>query len=81
MASYNEPNQYPRGLGFDPWPRSGTVLVQLKDAAWIWCGFGGGAMEQWCLLKEQLGFSLHSQLAKFLLDRLGAGSRALGEGT
>ncbi|EPQ06919.1 Zinc finger protein 692 [Myotis brandtii] len=26
-------------------------------------------MEQWCLLKEQLGFSLHSQLAKFLLDR------------
>lgn len=41
----------------------------------------GGHMEQWCLLKEQLGFSLHSQLAKFLLDRLGAGSRALGEGT
>lgn len=31
----------------------------------------GGHMEQWCLLKEQLGFSLHSQLAKFLLDRLG----------
>uniref|UniRef100_A0A8C3YFK4 Zinc finger protein 692 n=1 Tax=Catagonus wagneri TaxID=51154 RepID=A0A8C3YFK4_9CETA len=29
----------------------------------------GGHMEQWCLLKEQLGFSLHSQLAKFLLDR------------
>ncbi|XP_049627821.1 zinc finger protein 692 [Suncus etruscus] len=29
----------------------------------------GGLMEQWCLLKEQLGFSLHSQLAKFLLDR------------
>ncbi|XP_064451783.1 zinc finger protein 692 isoform X21 [Mirounga angustirostris] len=30
----------------------------------------GGHMEQWCLLKERLGFSLHSQLAKFLLDRL-----------
>ncbi|XP_051851620.1 zinc finger protein 692 isoform X2 [Antechinus flavipes] len=29
----------------------------------------GGHMEQWCLLKKQLGFSLHSQLAKFLLDR------------
>lgn len=40
----------------------------------------GGHMEQWCLLKEQLGFSLHSQLAKFLLDRLGPG-RDLGEGT
>lgn len=34
----------------------------------------GGHMEQWCLLKERLGFSLHSQLAKFLLDRLGAGA-------
>lgn len=32
----------------------------------------GGHMEQWCLLKERLGFSLHSQLAKFLLDRLGS---------
>lgn len=40
----------------------------------------GGHMEQWCLLKERLGFSLHSQLAKFLLDRLGR-CRALGEGT
>uniref|UniRef100_A0A8C8ZS14 Zinc finger protein 692 n=1 Tax=Prolemur simus TaxID=1328070 RepID=A0A8C8ZS14_PROSS len=29
----------------------------------------GGHMERWCLLKERLGFSLHSQLAKFLLDR------------
>uniref|UniRef100_A0A8C2SRF0 Zinc finger protein 692 n=1 Tax=Coturnix japonica TaxID=93934 RepID=A0A8C2SRF0_COTJA len=29
----------------------------------------GGHLEQWCQLKEQLGFSLHSQLAKFLLDR------------
>ncbi|XP_055972778.1 zinc finger protein 692 isoform X1 [Sorex fumeus] len=29
----------------------------------------GSHMEQWCLLKQQLGFSLHSQLAKFLLDR------------
>lgn len=38
-------------------------------------------MEQWCLLKEQLGFSLHSQLAKFLLDRLEARAKALGEGT
>ena len=41
----------------------------------------GGHMEQWCLLKEQLGFSLHSQLAKFLLDRLGPGSGVLREGT
>lgn len=40
----------------------------------------GGHMEQWCLLKERLGFSLHSQLAKFLLDRLGPG-RDLVEGT
>ncbi|EDM04531.1 zinc finger protein 692 (predicted), isoform CRA_b [Rattus norvegicus] len=35
----------------------------------------GGHMEQWCLLKERLGFSLHSQLAnRFLLpwvSRLG----------
>ncbi|XP_067408106.1 zinc finger protein 692 isoform X2 [Emydura macquarii macquarii] len=29
----------------------------------------GGHLEQWCQLKEQLGFSLHSQLAKYLLDR------------
>ncbi|NXL86757.1 ZN692 protein, partial [Alectura lathami] len=29
----------------------------------------GGHLEQWCRLKEQLGFALHSQLAKFLLDR------------
>ncbi|XP_062454559.1 zinc finger protein 692 isoform X2 [Rhea pennata] len=29
----------------------------------------GGHLEQWCRLKEQLGFSLHSQLAKYLLDR------------
>ncbi|NXJ04362.1 ZN692 protein, partial [Odontophorus gujanensis] len=28
----------------------------------------GGHLEQWCRLKEQLGFALHSQLAKFLLD-------------
>ena len=41
----------------------------------------GGHMEQWCLLKEQLGFSLHSQLAKFLLDRLGPGSGVLREET
>ncbi|XP_032951836.1 zinc finger protein 692 isoform X3 [Rhinolophus ferrumequinum] len=33
----------------------------------------GGHMEQWCLLKERLGFSLHSQLAKFLLDRYTSG--------
>lgn len=38
----------------------------------------GGHMEQWCLLKERLGFSLHSQLAKFLLDRLGAGAGLWG---
>ncbi|XP_077690341.1 zinc finger protein 692 isoform X3 [Eretmochelys imbricata] len=29
----------------------------------------GGHLEQWCRLKEQLGFSLHSQLAKYLIDR------------
>ncbi|KAL7986287.1 hypothetical protein Chor_011453 [Crotalus horridus] len=29
----------------------------------------GSHLEQWCQLKEQLGFSLHSQLAKYLLDR------------
>uniref|UniRef100_A0A8C6VBY6 Uncharacterized protein n=1 Tax=Naja naja TaxID=35670 RepID=A0A8C6VBY6_NAJNA len=29
----------------------------------------GSQLEQWCQLKEQLGFSLHSQLAKYLLDR------------
>lgn len=40
----------------------------------------GGHMEQWCLLKERLGFSLHSQLAKFLLDRLGAGPGRAGPG-
>ncbi|NWR81098.1 ZN692 protein, partial [Centropus unirufus] len=30
----------------------------------------GGHLERWCHLKEQLGFTLHSQLAQFLLDRL-----------
>lgn len=39
----------------------------------------GSHMEQWCLLKERLGFSLHSQLAKFLLDRLGP-DQDLGRG-
>lgn len=29
----------------------------------------GSHLEQWCQLKDQLGFSLHSQLAKYLLDR------------
>ncbi|XP_029428683.1 zinc finger protein 692 [Rhinatrema bivittatum] len=29
----------------------------------------GAHLEQWCELKERLGFSLHSQVAKFLLDR------------
>ncbi|XP_066474053.1 zinc finger protein 692 isoform X3 [Tiliqua scincoides] len=29
----------------------------------------GSHLEQWCQLKEQLGFSLHSQLAKYLLDK------------
>ncbi|XP_063291061.1 zinc finger protein 692-like isoform X2 [Pelobates fuscus] len=28
----------------------------------------GSHLEEWCQLKEHLGFSLHSQLAKFLLD-------------
>lgn len=41
----------------------------------------GGHMEQWCLLKERLGFSLHSQLAKFLLDRLEPGRDLGGGGT
>ncbi|XP_037364802.1 zinc finger protein 692 isoform X1 [Talpa occidentalis] len=38
----------------------------------------GGHMEQWCILKERLGFALHSQLAKFLLDRLGPRVGTLG---
>ncbi|ERE68773.1 E3 ubiquitin-protein ligase [Cricetulus griseus] len=37
-------------------------------------------MEQWCLLKERLGFSLHSQLAKFLLDRYTSSGCALCAG-
>ncbi|XP_037673623.1 zinc finger protein 692 isoform X2 [Choloepus didactylus] len=41
----------------------------------------GGHMEQWCLLKERLGFSLHSQLAKFLLDRYNSPGCALCAGT
>ncbi|XP_075073413.1 zinc finger protein 692-like isoform X2 [Mixophyes fleayi] len=28
----------------------------------------GAHLEEWCVLKDHLGFSLHSQLAKFLLD-------------
>ncbi|MEJ1272975.1 zinc finger protein 692 [Cricetulus griseus] len=40
----------------------------------------GGHMEQWCLLKERLGFSLHSQLAKFLLDRYTSSGCALCAG-
>ncbi|XP_069485004.1 zinc finger protein 692-like [Ambystoma mexicanum] len=28
----------------------------------------GSHLDQWCILKQELGFSLHSQLAKFLLD-------------
>ncbi|XP_055458756.1 zinc finger protein 692 isoform X2 [Psammomys obesus] len=40
----------------------------------------GGHMEQWCLLKERLGFSLHSQLAKFLLDRYTSSSCVLCAG-
>ncbi|XP_073542261.1 zinc finger protein 692-like isoform X2 [Phyllobates terribilis] len=28
----------------------------------------GSHLDEWCALKNQLGFSLHSQLAKFLLD-------------
>ncbi|NXS62720.1 ZN692 protein, partial [Brachypteracias leptosomus] len=29
----------------------------------------GGHLDRWCRLKDQLGFTLHSQLAQFLLDR------------
>ncbi|NXW68486.1 ZN692 protein, partial [Hirundo rustica] len=35
----------------------------------------GGHLERWCRLKEQLGFTLHSQLAQFLLDRSLGGAR------
>ncbi|XP_021269198.1 zinc finger protein 692-like [Numida meleagris] len=38
----------------------------------------GGHLEQWCRLKEQLGFALHSQLAKFLLDRYSSQGCAVG---
>lgn len=37
----------------------------------------GSHLEQWCQLKEQLGFSLHSQLAKYLLDRYSSQGRLL----
>ncbi|KYO17313.1 zinc finger protein 692 isoform A [Alligator mississippiensis] len=40
----------------------------------------GGHLEQWCRLKEQLGFSLHSQLAKYLLDRYSSQGCALSAG-
>ncbi|NWX06651.1 ZN692 protein, partial [Caloenas nicobarica] len=32
----------------------------------------GGHLERWCRLKDQLGFTLHSQLAQFLLDSWGS---------
>uniref|UniRef100_A0A8B9T1N2 C2H2-type domain-containing protein n=1 Tax=Anas platyrhynchos TaxID=8839 RepID=A0A8B9T1N2_ANAPL len=41
----------------------------------------GGHLEQWCRLKEQLGFSLHSQLAKFLLDRYSSQGCVLSPGS
>ncbi|XP_062978203.1 zinc finger protein 692 isoform X2 [Elgaria multicarinata webbii] len=40
----------------------------------------GTHLEQWCQLKEQLGFSLHSQLAKYLLDRYSLHGSALKTG-
>ncbi|XP_061474989.1 zinc finger protein 692 [Rhineura floridana] len=40
----------------------------------------GSHLEQWCQLKEQLGFSLHSQLAKYLLDRYSSQGSALKTG-
>ncbi|XP_040398693.1 zinc finger protein 692 [Cygnus olor] len=40
----------------------------------------GGHLEQWCRLKEQLGFALHSQLAKFLLDRYSSQGCVLSPG-
>uniref|UniRef100_A0A8D0L1E2 Zinc finger protein 692 n=1 Tax=Sphenodon punctatus TaxID=8508 RepID=A0A8D0L1E2_SPHPU len=40
----------------------------------------GSHLEQWCRLKEQLGFSLHSQLAKYLLDRYSSQSCAPNAG-
>ncbi|KAF7250024.1 hypothetical protein EYD10_04721 [Varanus komodoensis] len=40
----------------------------------------GTHLEQWCRLKEQLGFSLHSQLAKYLLDRYSSPSSVLKTG-
>ncbi|XP_065510931.1 zinc finger protein 692-like isoform X2 [Caloenas nicobarica] len=43
----------------------------------------GGHLERWCRLKDQLGFTLHSQLAQFLLDRFSspAGPPALSPGS
>ncbi|KAM5299961.1 zinc finger protein 692 [Ctenodactylus gundi] len=40
----------------------------------------GGQMAPWCHLKQQLGFALHSQLAKFLLERYSASSCAVSAG-
>uniref|UniRef100_A0A8C3T395 Zinc finger protein 692 n=1 Tax=Chelydra serpentina TaxID=8475 RepID=A0A8C3T395_CHESE len=40
----------------------------------------GGHLEQWCRLKEQLGFSLHSQLAKYLIDRYASQGCVLSSG-
>ncbi|XP_039766556.1 zinc finger protein 692 [Ornithorhynchus anatinus] len=40
----------------------------------------GGHMERWCLLKDRLGFALHSQLARFLLDRYSSPGCALCTG-
>ncbi|XP_042310893.1 zinc finger protein 692 [Sceloporus undulatus] len=40
----------------------------------------GSHLDQWCQLKEQLGFSLHSQLAKYLLDRYNSSSSVVKTG-
>ncbi|OPJ80723.1 hypothetical protein AV530_010096 [Patagioenas fasciata monilis] len=37
----------------------------------------GGHLERWCRLKDQLGFTLHSQLAQFLLDRFSSSAGPL----
>ncbi|XP_013916116.1 PREDICTED: zinc finger protein 692-like isoform X2 [Thamnophis sirtalis] len=41
----------------------------------------GSHLEQWCQLKEKLGFSLHSQLAKYLLDRYSSHASVLKTGS
>ena len=43
----NEPNWYPWGHGFDPWPRLPWAVLQIKDTAQIpWC--------RYCVTGQQL---------------------------